>query len=80
MAVVRAIHVRNGDKVKKGQALLDLDPTIVGADLAAAQKALANAELEIARNRAIPMPCRGEACALWRRRARRRRLPIRRDA
>lgn len=51
--VVRAIHVRNGDKVKKGQPLLDLDPTIVGADLAAAQKALANAELEIARNRAI---------------------------
>jgi hemolysin D len=51
--VVRAIHVRNGDKVTKGQALLDLDPTIVGADLAAAQKALANAELEIARNRAI---------------------------
>jgi hemolysin D len=53
VAVVRAIHVRNGNKVKKGQALLDLDPTIVGADLAAAQKALANAELEIARNRAI---------------------------
>lgn len=51
--VVRAIHVRNGDKVKKGQPLLDLDPTIVGADLAAAQKALANAELEIARNRAL---------------------------
>ncbi len=51
--VVRAIHVRNGDRVKKGQPLLVLDPTIVGADLAAAQKALANAELEIARNRAI---------------------------
>lgn len=51
--VVRAIHVRNGDRVEKGQPLLDLDPTIVGADLAAAQKALANAELEIARNRAI---------------------------
>jgi len=51
--VVRAIHVRNGDRVKKGQPLLDLDPTIVGADLAAAQKALANAELQIARNRAI---------------------------
>lgn len=51
--VVRAIYVRNGDAVRKGQALLDLDPTIVGADLAAAEKALATAELDIARNRAI---------------------------
>lgn len=51
--VVRAIHVRNGDIVRKGQALIDLDPTLVGADLAAAQKALAAAELDIARNRAI---------------------------
>jgi hemolysin D len=51
--VVRAIYVRNGDTVRKGQALLDLDPTLAGADLAAAQKALAAAELDIARNRAI---------------------------
>jgi len=51
--VVRAIHVRNGDVVREGQALVDLDPTLVGADLAAAQKALAAAELDIARNRAI---------------------------
>lgn len=51
--VVRAIYVRNGDFVRKGQALLDLDPTIVGADLAAAEKALAAAELDIARSRAI---------------------------
>ncbi|WP_448662643.1 HlyD family type I secretion periplasmic adaptor subunit [Sphingomonas sp. CJ20] len=51
--VVRAIHVRNGDQVRKGQALLDLDPTLVGADLAQAEKALAAAELEIARNLAI---------------------------
>lgn len=51
--VVRAIHVRNGDFVRKGQALVDLDPTIVGADLAAAEKALASAELDMARSRAI---------------------------
>ncbi len=51
--VVRAIYVRNGDFVRKGQALLDLDPTIVGADLAAAEKALAAAELDMARGRAI---------------------------
>ncbi len=30
--VVRAIHVRNGDVVRKGQALVDLDPTLSGAD------------------------------------------------
>lgn len=51
--VVRAIHVRDGDRVRKGQALIDLDPTLAGADLAQAEKALAAAELEIARNRAI---------------------------
>lgn len=51
--VVRAIYVRNGDLVHKGQALLDLDPTLSGADLAQAEKALATAELDIARNRAI---------------------------
>jgi hemolysin D len=51
--VVRAIYVRNGDVVRKGQALLDLDPTLSGADLAQAEKALASAELDIARNRAI---------------------------
>jgi hemolysin D len=51
--VVRAIYVRNGDFVRKGQPLLDLDPTLAGADLAAAQKALAAAELDMARNRAI---------------------------
>ena len=51
--VVRAIYVKNGDSVKQGEPLLDLDPTIAGADLAAAQKVLAAAELDIARNRAI---------------------------
>ncbi|HEV2599172.1 HlyD family type I secretion periplasmic adaptor subunit [Sphingopyxis sp.] len=59
--VVRAIYVRNGDAVRKGQALLDLDPTIVGADLAAAEKALATAELDIARNRAIADALSGKA-------------------
>lgn len=51
--VVRAIYVHNGDFVRKGQPLIDLDPTLSGADLAQAQKALAAAELDIARNRAI---------------------------
>ncbi|MFT3968272.1 MAG: HlyD family type I secretion periplasmic adaptor subunit [Sphingobium sp.] len=51
--VVRAIHVRNGDVVRKGQPLIDLDPTLSTADLAQAEKALAVAELDVARNRAI---------------------------
>lgn len=51
--VVRAIYVRDGDVVKKGQALVDLDPTLSGADLAQAQKALMNDELDAARNQAI---------------------------
>jgi len=51
--VVRAIHVRNGDVVAKGQALVDLDPTLSSADLAQARKALTAAELDMARNRAI---------------------------
>lgn len=51
--VVRAIHVRNGDTVRKGEALIDLDPTLAGADLAQAEKALVAAQLEVARNRAI---------------------------
>jgi hemolysin D len=51
--VVRAIYVRDGDVVKAGQPLLDLDSTLSSADLAQAEKALAAAELDIARNRAI---------------------------
>jgi hemolysin D len=51
--VVRAIHVHDGDVVRKGEPLIDLDPTLSGADLAQAEKALAAAELDIARNRAI---------------------------
>jgi hemolysin D len=51
--VVRTIYVHDGDVVQAGQPLVDLDPTLSGADLAQAQKALANAELEAARNQAI---------------------------
>jgi hemolysin D len=51
--VVGAIYVRNGDIVKAGQKLLDLDPTLSSADLTQAQKALAAAELDAARARAI---------------------------
>ena len=51
--VVHGIYVHDGDVVKAGQALVDLDPTLSGADLAEAQKALANDQLDIARDQAI---------------------------
>ena len=51
--VVRGIYVHDGDAVKAGQPLVDLDPTLSGADLAESQKALSNAELDAARNQAI---------------------------
>lgn len=51
--VVRAIYVRDGDVVRQGQLLVDLDPTLSGAELEQARKALLTAELDVARNRAI---------------------------
>lgn len=47
--VVRAIHVRDGQSVKAGQALLSLDPTTTGADRAQAEAALLAARLDRAR-------------------------------
>jgi hemolysin D len=51
--VVRAIAVSDGDRVRKGQLLVELDPTLSGADLEQARKGLLSAELDVARNRAI---------------------------
>ncbi len=51
--VVRAIHVVEGQEVKAGQLLLELDPTMTGADAAQATRGLMSAELDRARARAI---------------------------
>lgn len=51
--VVRAIYVKDGQAVRAGQPLLELDPTLSSADLAQAEKALAAAELDVSRTRAI---------------------------
>jgi hemolysin D len=51
--VVRSIYVHDGDVVRAGQPLVDLDPTLSGAELTEAQKALLNVELDAARNQAI---------------------------
>lgn len=51
--VVRAILVKDGQYVRKGQPLIELDPTVSSADVTQAQKALETARLDVARDRAI---------------------------
>jgi hemolysin D len=47
--IIKAIHVKDGDKVTQGQLLLELDPTIPAADLASIKKLLVYYNLEIER-------------------------------
>jgi hemolysin D len=51
--IVRAILVRDGQSVKKGQPLIELDPTVSGAEAEQARSALQTAELDAARARAV---------------------------
>ena len=51
--VVRAILVHDGQRVRAGQALVALDPTVSTAEAAQARKALETAMLDAARARAI---------------------------
>ena len=50
--VVRAIHVRDGQSVKAGDLLIELDPTITAAELDHLRSDLVSADLEVARLRA----------------------------
>lgn len=50
---VRAIHVRNGQHVEAGQLLVELDPTVAGAEAGQASKSLLGAEVDAARNAAL---------------------------
>ena len=50
---VRAIHVKNGQHVEAGQLLVELDPTLVGAEAEQASKGLLGAEVDAARNTAL---------------------------
>ena len=47
--VVKAIHVRDGQRVKQGELLVELDQTISAAELARLKKEVAYYELDIAR-------------------------------
>ncbi len=53
IGAVRAIHVRNGERVRKGQLLIELDPTLAGADEAQATQGLLSAQIAQARNNAL---------------------------
>ncbi len=51
--VIRAILVRDGQRVRRGQPLVELDPTVSAAEAVQAERALETAELDRARARAI---------------------------
>ncbi|MEQ1783032.1 MAG: HlyD family type I secretion periplasmic adaptor subunit [Hyphomonadaceae bacterium] len=51
--IIRAIHVTEGQRVTKGQPLLDLDPTFADADAASARIELETADLARARSEAL---------------------------
>ena len=51
--VVRRLLVREGQHVDKGQLLVELDPTISGAELGQGRDALLAAEMSVARARAV---------------------------
>ncbi len=53
IGAVRAIHVRNGQFVKKGDLLIELDPTLASADEAQSTQTLLSAEVLRARNDAL---------------------------
>ena len=53
IGAVRAIHVRNGQFVRKGQLLLELDPTLASADEAQSAQTLVSAQVLQARNDAL---------------------------
>lgn len=61
--IVRAILVRDGQRVAKGQALIELDPTVSGAETEQARSALQTADLDAARARAILSALDGKGLA-----------------
>jgi hemolysin D len=50
--VVRAIHVRDGQNVAAGEVLIELDPTMSGAELEHLKSDLMSSQLDVARYRA----------------------------
>jgi hemolysin D len=50
---VRAIYVKNGQRVSTGDILIELDPTIAAADESQARRAVVNAQMSLARSRML---------------------------
>lgn len=59
IGAVRAIHVSNGQFVRKGQLLIELDPTLATADEAQSTQSLRSAQVIKARNDALLAHLRG---------------------
>lgn len=59
IAAVRAIHVRNGQRVRRGELLIELDPTVATADETQAAQGLQAARISEARNAALLAHLRG---------------------
>lgn len=59
IGAVRAIHVRNGQFVRKGELLIELDPTLATADEAQSTQSLRSAQIIKARNDALLAHLRG---------------------
>ena len=61
IGAVRAIHVRNGQFVRKGELLIELDPTLSEADEAQSGQTLLSARIIQARNDALLAHLQGRA-------------------
>jgi hemolysin D len=53
LGTVKSIRVRDGQRVKAGEILIELDPTLAEADRVRSDDELTNAELELARSQAF---------------------------
>jgi hemolysin D len=62
--VVRAIHVRDGQRVQAGDPLIEMDPTVSEAEVEQAREALQVAEIDRARARALLDHASGRRVAL----------------
>lgn len=60
LGAVRAIHVQNGQFVRKGELLIELDPTLATADEAQSTQSLRSAQIIRARNEALLAHLRGD--------------------
>jgi hemolysin D len=63
IGAVRAIHVRNGQFVRKGQLLVELDPTLANAEEAQSEQTLLSARVVQARNDALLAYLEGRGAA-----------------